>query len=371
MREKIIAKFNVIEDFRCECNIKHKLVDILVLIMCAVLCGIDNSKMIVDYGKNKKEFLQKHFGFSAIPSEATLSRVLSVIDVECVGKIIFEIMCEFVGTDFENIAFDGKAICSTCGDNAKEKLHILTAYAIENGLCLAQKQVGEKTNEIPIFREMLDVLDIKGKTITSDAMGCQKDTVAKIIEKEGDYCIGLKGNQGTLHDDVRLYFEELTDKNLYEIAQTSEKSRDRYEKRTCYVFNDIAWLEQQNEWAGLKSIIAIRHDVERKGVKTTETLYYISSLETSPEKFLTIVRQHWEIEAMHWCLDVIFNEDGCLLQSTNAQLNLNLWRKFALTLHKNFKEQTKSKKSLKSTMFNCLLNDNLLLDVLQSCNNAS
>jgi len=368
MGEEIIARFSIIEDFRCECNVKHKLVNILILIMCAVLCGIDNSKNMVDYGRNKKAFLQKHFGFSETPSEATLSRVLAVIDVECVGRIIFEIMQEFVGTGYDNIAFDGKAICSTCGSNAKEKLHILTAYAVENGLCLAQMQVSEKTNEIPIFREMLEVLDIKGKTITSDAMGCQKDTVAKIIEKEGDYCIGLKGNQGALHDDVRLYFEELTDKDLYEIAQTSEKSRDRYEKRTCYVYKDISWLEQKDEWAGLKSVMAIRRDVERKDVKTTETLYYISSLETSPKEFLKIVRKHWEIEAMHWCLDVIFNEDGCLLQNTNAQLNLNLWRKFALTLHKNFKERTQSKKSMKSTMFSCLLNDNLLIELLQSRN---
>ena len=344
MVEQIVAKFGVIEDLRCECDVTHKLCNILVLVMCGVLCGLDSVKNIVDYGKNKKEFLQKYFGFSEIPSESTLSRVLAVVDVGQVGAIILEIMQEFVGKSLETIAFDGKAICSTCGDNAKEKLHILTAYAVENGLCLAQKQVSEKTNEIPIFYEMLEMLDIKGKTITS-AMGCQKDTVAKIIEKEGDYCIGLKGNQGTFHEDVRLYFEKMTDKSLYEIAQTSEKSRDRYEKRTCYVFNDISWLGQKAEWAGLKSVIAIRREVERKEAKSTETLYYISSLETTPEAFLKIVRKHWEIEAMHWCLDVVFNEDGCLLQNTNAQLNLNLWRKFALTLHKNHKDAAKARKA--------------------------
>ena len=248
-------------------------------------------------------------------------------------------------------------------------MHVLTAYAVENGLCLAQMQVSEKTNEIPVFREMLDVLDAKGKTITSDAMGCQKETVTKIIEKEGNYCIGLKGNQGTLHDDVRLYFEKLTDKNLYEIAQTSEKSRDRHEKRTCYLFKDISWLEQKSEWVGLSSVLAIHRETVKKGVKTEETLYYISNLRATPEAFLKIVRNHWQIEAFHWCLDVVFNEDGSLLQNTNAQLNLNLWRKFALTLHKNFKERTESKKSMKSTMFSCLLNDELLVTLLQNCHN--
>ena len=361
--EKAIEKFSIIEDFRCECDVKHKLPNILTLIMCAVLCGIDNVKMIVDYGKNKKQFLQKHFGFSDIPSESTLSRVLAVIDIAQVGEIIIEIMKEQVGTDFETIAVDGKAICATHGDNAKEKLHVLTAYAIENGLCLAQLQVNKKTNEIPVFRDMLDILDIKGKTITSDAMGCQKETVAKIIEKEGDYCIGLKGNQGTLHDDVRLYFTQMQDENLYEIASTNEKSRDRNEKRTCFVFRDISWLEQLNDWRGLKSIIAIRREVEKGGIKSDEISYYISSLEVPAEAFLKVVRKHWEIETLHWCLDVVFNEDKCLLQNTNAQLNLNIWRKFALTLHKNFKEKTKSKKSMKSTMFSCLLNDELLLQV--------
>jgi len=361
-----MEKFNVIEDFRCECDVKHKLSNILVLVMCSVLCGMDSIKTIIEYGKNKKAFFKKHFGFDETPSEPTLSRVLAAIDVKSVGEAIMEILREFVGTDFETIAVDGKAVCSTHGGNAKEKLHILTAYAVENGLCLAQMQVSEKTNEIPVFRDMLDLLDIKGKTITSDAMGCQKDTVAKIIEKEGNYCIGLKGNQGALHNDVKLYFDKMTDSNLYETAITTEKNRDRYEKRACYVFKDISWLEQAKEWAGLKSIFAIKRDVVKNSVKSSEISYHISSLNKPPEEFLKTVRKHWAIESMHWCLDVVFNEDGCLLQNTNAQLNLNLWRKFALTIHKGFKNKTKSKKSMKSTMLSCLLNDEFLSQV---CNN--
>ena len=360
---KLMNKFEIIEDYRCECDVVHKLPNILILVTCAVLCGVDNIRSIVDYGKNKQGFFEKHFGFKDIPSESTLSRVLSVIDVSKVSTIILEIMQELVGNEYKTIAIDGKAIRSTHGDNAKEKLHVLTAYAVENGLCLSQIPVNEKTNEIPVFRDMLEFLDIKDKVVTADAMACQKETVAKIIEKEGDYCIGLKGNQGTLHEDVCLYFAEMTDKRLYEIASTSEKSRDRYEKRTCFVFKDVSWLEQKGEWAGLKSIIAIRREVDKKGTKTSETSYYISSLETQAEKFLKIVRSHWEIEALHWCLDVVFNEDACLIQNTNAQLNLNIWRKFALTIHKNFKEKTSSKKSMKSNMFSCLLNDELLLQV--------
>lgn len=167
-----MSKFNKIEDFRCSCDVKHKLVNILILVMRAVLSGIDTSKEMVLYGENKKEFFKKHFGFDKIPSEATLSRVLSSIDVSKVSQVILEIMQEFVDVGFSTIAVDGKAIRSTHGDNAKEKLHILTAYAVENGLCLSQIQVGEKTNEIPVLRDMLEFLDIENKTITSDAMGC-------------------------------------------------------------------------------------------------------------------------------------------------------------------------------------------------------
>ena len=206
-------------------------------------------------------------------------------------------------------------------------------------------RVNEKTNEIPVFRDMLDFLDIKGKIITADAMACQKETVAKIIEKECDYCIGLKGNQGTLHKDVQLYFEQMPDQNLYEVASTSEKSRDRCEKRICHVFKDISWLEQKPEWRGLKSIIAVHRITEKAGIRTDEVSFYISSLEKSPAEFLNIIRNHWQIEVLHWCLDVIFNEDGCLLQNTNAQLNLNLWRKFALSVHKNFKTKHRARKA--------------------------
>jgi hypothetical protein len=223
MKERIIEKLSEIEDYRCKCNVKHKLQDVLILIMCGVLCGLDNIKNIVEYGKNKKEFLKENFMINEVPSEATLSRILAAIDVKKVGDIIFEIACECVGKKYETIAVDGKSIRSTHKQNSKEKLHILTAYAIENGLCLAQMQVNEKTNEIPVLKTMIEVIDIKGKTITSDAMGCQKETVAKIIEKEGNYCIGLKGNQGRFLEDVKLYFEK-EDKSCFEILSMDEKS---------------------------------------------------------------------------------------------------------------------------------------------------
>jgi predicted transposase YbfD/YdcC len=135
------------------------------------------------------------------------------------------------------------------------------------------------------------------------------------------------------------------------------------------VFKDILWLENLSKWAGLQSIFAIKNEVLKGETRTEEVLFYISSLKKTPLEFLKIVRSHWQIESLHWCLDVVFNEDECLLQNTNAQLNLNLWRKFSLCIHKEFKNVKKHKKSYKNMMFNCLLSDKQLLSLLHELNN--
>ena len=370
MGEKIREYFSKIEDPRCECDVKHKLTDILILVMCAALCGVDTLEKIVEYGKNKIDFLSEQFGITKIPSRATLARILAVIDGDMVGHLIVEIMREMIGISSEVIAVDGKTICSTKRSEIKKTLHILTAIITKTGVTLGQLAVDEKTNEIPCMLPLLGMIDIKGKVITADAMHTQKDTVAEIVKHGGDYCIGLKGNQGNLHADVKLYFDDIlsskvkSDKELYRMASTSEKSRDRYEKRTCYLLNDISWLVGAKDWAGLKSVFAVKREVMKNGVKTEETSYYMSSLKTKPERFLEIVREHWKIESLHWMLDVLFGEDDCRLMSENAQKTMNVMRKLALCLHKNYKEKMKIKKALSQSMFSCLLNDKLLLQIL-------
>jgi len=340
--------------------------------MFGVICGLETSEKIVEYGKSKLKFLEQYFGITTIPSKSTLNRILGMIDGEAVGEIIVLIMREMIGIVGDIVAIDGKTICSTKRSAHKKTLHILTAMATGNGVTLGQLCVDEKTNEIPCILELLEILDIRGKIVTADAMHAQKKTVEVIIEKEGDYCIGLKGNQETFHEDIKLYFDDvltskaLSDKETYTTAYTSEKNRDRYEKRTCYLLNDISWLDCKDDWAGLKSVFAVRREVIRNDIKTDEMSYYFSSLETTPKRFLEIVREHWQIEVMHWMLDVVFDEDECRFMSENAQKSLNSLRKFALALHKNFKDKTNSKKAISQNMFACLLNDNLLLQILST-----
>jgi len=366
MREEIAQYFSGIEDTRCQCDVKHPLVDVLILVMCAVISGLDVPCKIVEYGLQKAEMLREQFGVQKTPSESTLSRILSMVNGDVLSSAIIAWMRDKLGIKGDIIAVDGKTICSTVVSSVCRKLHILTAMLTANGVTLAQLATDEKSNEIPKMRELLALIDIEGKIITSDAMGCQRETAKQIIEQKGDYCLGLKGNQQQLHDDVELYFETFqNDPTLFDVAVTKEKSRDRFEIRRCYVFNDISWLEGREKWEGLKTVLAIRRTVTKDGKKTTETLFYISSLEAGAERFLQIVRDHWQIEAMHNILDVTFNEDKCRVQNENAHKTLNAFRKLAIALHKGFKERANHKKSLAKTMFSCLLNDDRLLEIVK------
>ena len=366
MKDIIIQNFNQITDNRCQCDVKHKLTDVLILIMCAVLCGIDKIAEIVEYGKQKKQMLSEKFGIEKIPSESTVCRVLNMVNADIIAVCVVNIMKELIGKKGDIVAIDGKAICSTEKMKSyKRGLRIVTAYMVENGVSIGQLAVDSKTNEIPCVRELLDLIDIENKIITADAEHCQKDTVAKIIQKQGDYCICLKANQRQMYDDIRLYFEGVRKGEFEcETAYASEKNRERYEVRKCYVFKDISWLTGANEWEGLKSIFAIHRKTTIGNDTAEEVSFYISSLKTKPERFLDIVRKHWSIESMHWQLDVVFNEDNCRVLSENTQKTLNIFRKIALALHKNYKEKTEHKKSMKKFMFSCLLNDDELLNVM-------
>lgn len=365
MKDIIIHHFNMIIDERCQCNVKHKLTDILILIMCAVLCGIDTIADIVEYGEQKSTMLSEYFGINKIASESTICRILNMVNAELLAVCIVNIMKNCLGEKGDIIAIDGKAICSTdTMKSYKNGLRIVTAYMVENGVSIGQLAVDSKSNEIPCVRELLDLIDIKNKIITADAEHCQKETISKIINKQGDYCICLKANQRQLYEDVQLYFDSIIKGEFEcETATTSEKNRERYEQRTCYVFKDISWLNETKEWAKLNKIFAIQRKVTKDNKTTTEVNFYLSSLESTPERFLEIVRKHWRIESMHWQLDMTFNEDNCRILSENGQKSLNMFRKIALAFHKNYKEQTGHKKSIKKYTLSCLLNNDNLLDV--------
>lgn len=370
MNEIFNMYFGIIEDDRDQATIKHKLVDILKLVMIAVLCGMDELDKIIDYGKNKKDFLEREFNIPLIPSKSTLTRIFIMISPKWLGLSIVCILKTLIKENHEQIMLDGKAIKSTDARKTIENMmNIVTAYT-DTGISLGQITVENKTNEIPAVRDLIDMLNIEGMIITADAMHCQKETAEKIIDNKGDYILQLKANQKNFYEDVYAMFDEKymdeTDQNCeYEIFSTTEKSHGRIEKRTCYVLNEIEFFTDYiAEWKGLKKIFAVKREVTRDGKQTTEISCYLSSKNTTAEKLLSYTRKHWQIESMHHILDVSYDEDKCRLYSQRAQENLNIFRKMGVSVQKNYLKG--KKQTVKSSMFNCLLNDEYLIDVLQN-----
>lgn len=363
--EEIKEQLSQIEDPRHQSYVKYPLADILTIIVCAVLCGLDTLGDLVIYAKNKEEFLIKELGIAKIPSKATFARILSMIDGKKIGESILEMLRSRFGTAGEVVAVDGKAICSTSKSGEPHSaLQILSAYVTSSGVILAQEAIHEKTNEIPVFQQMLTYMEVKGKTITADAMHCQRETCRKIVAREGNYLFGLKENQPSLLEDIRLFFEDQSIRDGWEISQTVEKNAGRIEKRICRKIKDISWLND-HKWPGLQSVFSIERIVDIRGKQTHETSYYISSLDTSAGRLMELAREHWKIESMHWLLDVTFSEDDCRFLNENAHQTMNALRKFALAIHKNFLASHHKKSSIKANMLSALLDSNLLLTILR------
>ena len=370
--ETLTMYFGVIEDKRCQVDVIHPLTSILKLVMIAVLCGVDELDKIVDYGKSKREFLAKEFNIKEIPSKATLTRVFAMINPRWLGLCIVGILKTMIKQKPEQIMLDGKAIRATDKIKSIEKMmNIVTAYT-DTGMSLGQVTVDNKSNEIPAVRELIDMLDIKGSVLTMDAMHCQKETVSKIIDNGGDYVVQLKRNQGSFYEDVYTMFDDkymdTADKDCeYETYRTIDKGHGRIEKRTCYVLNNVEYFSNyMADWKGLKKIFAVKRVVLREDKESVELSCYLSSKNTTAENLLAYTRNHWQIESMHHILDVTYDEDRCKLLSVKAQENLNIFRKTSVSIHKNYLKN--KKQTVKSSMFNCLLNDMILLEILHDCN---
>ncbi|MDQ3253003.1 MAG: ISAs1 family transposase [Acidobacteriota bacterium] len=251
-----------------------------------------------------KEFLELPHG---IPSPDTFARVFQLIKPTVFQAVFMQWVNAAVdrcGGDLVNI--DGKQLRGTSKkkkyqSDGQEGLRMVSAWAARNGVVLGQVKTDEQSNEITAMPTLLDLLELKGCIVTIDAMGCQTKIVEHIVEREADYMLSLKGNQGTLHTDVREYFEwaaSTTFKDLaYDFGQTLEKDHGRIEERRCYVTEDIEWLEQKAEWAGLKSIIMVEAKREVIGTEpTVERRYLISSLAANAHQAMSAVRGHWKVE---------------------------------------------------------------------------
>ena len=335
--EIILKYLNTVIDTRQEKKVCHKMGDIIALVFFAMLANANEWVEMEIFGKEHEAFLRRYLELPyGIPSHDTIQRVFAIVSTEFLQKfraLWNEMLNSDEGEKIKKLlAIDGKTQCGN-GTEKQKANHIVSAVD-ENGFCLGEKRVEEKTNEIKAIPELLDELNVKGHIITTDAMGTQTDIVKKIRKKGADYVLALKGNQGNLYTDVRMYLDDPETLSKCAYAKAVEKARSGIEKREYWQTDDIGWLPQKKDWAGIKSIAVTRNTVTKGGEETTQTRYFISSLPLDISEVARAIRGHWMVESHHWHLDVTFREDENRTLEKQAALNMNIMRKLALSVLK-------------------------------------
>lgn len=340
--QELLEWMEYIEDTRQQTKVRHTLKDILVIVLFATLANADDWVEMALFAESYQDYLRKYIELkNGIPSHDTIRRVMGMISPEILQQLYGKWQERLDKNDGELlkkiICIDGKTMCSNKRGEEKAS-HIVSAWSKEDGFCLGQKAVKEKSNEITAIPELLEKIQIKGQIITIDAMGTQTAIAGKIRQKRADYVLALKKNQYTMYEDVKEYFsneefqKEMREKGAYK--KTCEKAHGQIEIREYYQTEDIRRLSQKKNWKGLRSIVMEKKRIEKAGKITYEYRYFISSLKTDINEVSRAVRGHWSIESMHWHLDVTFREDANTTIDKMAAQNLNIIRKWSLSILK-------------------------------------
>jgi len=348
--------FGSVKDPRIDRCKHHQLLDILVIVICAVICGADDWTEVEAFCNAKlvwfRTFLDLPHG---IPSHDTFGRVFARLDpaqFEACFLHWIQALAELLPA--EVVAVDGKELRRSLDRTAgKPAICLVSAWASEQHLVLGQVKVDEKSNEITAIPDLLDVLSLEGRVVTIDAAGCQTAIAQKVIEKGGDYVLALKDNQPNLAADVALLFQDMHQSRPQDAqanqVQSTEKGHGRIETRTCTTIVDpalLAPLRRSDEWARLESLIEIRAQRQMDGETTTKVRYYLSSLDGNAAEALRVTRTHWSIEnSMNWVLDVAFREDDSRARIDHSPENLGIVRRIALNL---LKQETTLKVGVKA-----------------------
>lgn len=345
--------FGQLDDPRIDRKKLHPLPEILLLTLCAVICGAESWDDIETFGESKLVFLRQYLPYeNGVPSDDTLRRFFRAIDSAQFQRLFIEWIREWLSPEVANkvVAIDGKTLRGS-HDAGQSPIHLVSAFASEAGIVLGQVKTSEKSNEITAIPELLEWLDVRGAIVTIDAMGCQKAIAGKIIDKGGDYLLALKGNQSSLHEDVRLHFEQPSSVSLIRMtcAETIDKGHGRIEVRQCRLSTDIDWLRERHpEWKNLNSIVAINSERLDGTTMSQETRYFISSSLSSAAQMLAAVRMHWGIEnQLHWVLDMSFGEDQSRIRKDNAPTNVAIIRHAALNMIRQAKKKRLSIKLMR------------------------
>lgn len=338
----LLTHFAQLKDPRDERGKEHLLLDIASIAICAVICGAESWTDIEQYGQSKLDWLKTFLALpNGIPTHDTFARLFARLDPEQMQQCFVRWITAISRlTQGEVIAVDGKTVRGSYErSSSKGAIHMVSAWASHNRLVLGQRKVDEKSNEITAIPQLLAMLSIAGCIVTIDAMGCQKEIAATIVDQDADYVLALKDNQPSLFEDVRWLFEQAESTRfqavVHDVAQSIDKAHGRIEIRRCWTLSGsgLDYLVQKQHWKGLQTVAMVQSERRVNGKVSIERRYYLSSLEQDAVVMNAAIRTHWAIEnGLHWVLDVSFGEDDCRIRKDHAPQNVSLLRQMALNL---------------------------------------
>ena len=331
--------FKDLPDPRQRGKVLYPLDEVLLLCLLAVLAGSEAITDIARFGEKKLDLLRRFRPFrDGTPAHDHLGDILATLDAEKFQQCFVAWVAALTGAPADVIAIDGKTSRrSYQKKGAKEPIHMVSAFAARQRLVLGQVKVAEKSNEIVAIPKLLDMLAIEGAIVTIDAMGCQREVAKKIIHKKADYLLALKGNQGTLREDVDIFAAEQKASGFKDATvsrhETVDGDHGRIETRTYTAIHDVAWLQERHDWPGLKGVVMVESTREIGDKIERETRFYITSLAWLASQLGPVVRSHWAVEnSLHWVMDMTFRDDECRVRTDHAPANFTTIKHMALNL---------------------------------------
>ncbi len=367
--------FSAVDDPRIERSKRHELTDILFLCVAAVIAGCDGPTEIVDFARQKISWFRKFIRLkNGAPSHDTIGRVLSLIKPDQFQKAFLDWIASFADDSNDDrqprfVPIDGKTLRGSRGAKHRQHpLHLVSAWATEQGMTLGQVAVDDKSNEITAIPKLLEMLELNGAIVSIDAMGCQKEIAKAIVKGGGDYLLAVKDNQPTLSEAIESFFLDRYEQDDFSQHgclrhKTTQRSRGRLEER-YYTIAPVPPSMKSfcRAWKDLTSIGQVVTLTEHGDQQSCEVRYYISSREPKVKEFASSVRKHWSIESMHWILDVVFAEDASRIRNGDGTENFGFLRKFVLSLLKQDTSQGSLKGKRKRAGWNTQFLEKLLFN---------